>query len=101
MAQGARQETNDGGYPNAELVAGVQWLQKHRRDDGVVIVDVRTDDHFDGELIPGPFACPGRNSGKTTGAETRARFSSGWIAHRRSSESTEWSAPMKLFSTIR
>jgi len=57
MAQAAK-EGGEAGYPNAELAATAQWLHNHGSDDGVAIVDVRTDDYFDGELIPGAIRLP-------------------------------------------
>lgn len=45
-------------YPNAEILATADWLEAHAGDSDVVIVDVRNDDHFDGEVIPGAIRMP-------------------------------------------
>jgi thiosulfate/3-mercaptopyruvate sulfurtransferase len=45
-------------YPRAEFLATAQWLKAHRNDPGLIIVDVRTDDHFDGRLIPAAIRLP-------------------------------------------
>ncbi len=47
-----------GAYPRADLLASPEWLESHARDPDVVIVDVRTDEHFDGKLIPGATRLP-------------------------------------------
>ena len=54
----ARQAARPGDYPNADLLATPQWLHEHAEDEGVLVVDVRTDDHFDGRLIPGAVRLP-------------------------------------------
>lgn len=46
------------GYPRAEFLATADWVKTHAADPGVIVVDVRTDDHFDGELIPGAIRLP-------------------------------------------
>ena len=48
----------DGGYPNASILATAQWLKTHADDPDRIIVDVRTDEHFDGKLIPGAVRLP-------------------------------------------
>ncbi len=45
-------------YPNRQFLATSGWLHDHLDDPDVVIVDVRTDDHFDGRLIPGAVRLP-------------------------------------------
>lgn len=45
-------------YPNSGILARAQWLHRHLQDEDLVIVDVRTDDHFDGKLIPGAIRMP-------------------------------------------
>ncbi len=50
LGSAAQEET---AYPNADFIADAQWLKTHLNDEGLVIADVRTDDHFDGSLIPG------------------------------------------------
>lgn len=45
-----QQETS---YPNARFIANAQWLKAHLDDTGLVIADVRTNDHFDGALMDG------------------------------------------------
>jgi len=56
LTVGTGQETSD--YPNAELLASGQWLAEHLDDEGLVIVDVRTDEHFDGEVVEGAVRMP-------------------------------------------
>jgi len=51
-------EERRGAYPNAGLLAEARWLHRHMQDEGLVIVDVRTDEHFDGRLIPGAIRMP-------------------------------------------
>ncbi|MEE4242914.1 MAG: rhodanese-like domain-containing protein [Desulfopila sp.] len=46
------------GYPNDRFIANAQWLALHKEDKDVVIVDVRSDDHFDGSVIPGAVHMP-------------------------------------------
>ncbi|MCF8075854.1 MAG: sulfurtransferase [Desulfotignum sp.] len=45
-------------YPNSRFVAYPHWLKAHIDDTDLVIADVRTDDHFDGALIPGAIRLP-------------------------------------------
>ena len=45
-------------YPNAQFIATAQWLRSHLGDKGLVVVDVRSGDHFDGSLIPGAVHLP-------------------------------------------
>ncbi|MGD9329874.1 MAG: rhodanese-like domain-containing protein [Desulfobacterales bacterium] len=45
-------------YPNSDLLATPLWLQERIGDDGIMVVDVRTDEHFDGRLIPGAIRLP-------------------------------------------
>lgn len=52
----ASQQENS--YPNSRFVAYPQWLKAHIDDTDLVIADVRTDDHFDGALIPGAIRLP-------------------------------------------
>ncbi len=47
-----------GGYPGRDILATAGWLEVHRDDPGVVVVDVRTDKHFDGRVIPGAVRLP-------------------------------------------
>lgn len=54
----AQQTERTGGYPNADLLASPQWLHAHIDDQDVLVVDVRTDEHFDGRLIPGAIRLP-------------------------------------------
>ena len=54
----AQQEQSVGGYPYADLLATPQWLRQQADDDDLVIVDVRTDEHFDGRVIPGAVRMP-------------------------------------------
>jgi len=46
------------GYPGGRFLATAGWLQQHRNDPGLIIVDVRDDGHFDGKLIPGAIRMP-------------------------------------------
>lgn len=48
------------GYPNADYLASAEWLQSHKDDPSLVIVDVRIDKYFDGKLIPGALRMPWR-----------------------------------------
>lgn len=57
----ASAEGESAGYPRAEFLATADWLKAHAEDPGVVVVDVRTDEHFDGELIPGAIRLPWSN----------------------------------------
>jgi thiosulfate/3-mercaptopyruvate sulfurtransferase len=50
--------TQEPNYPNGELLATVGWLAEHRSDDDVNLVDVRQDEHFHGEVIPGAVRMP-------------------------------------------
>jgi thiosulfate/3-mercaptopyruvate sulfurtransferase len=45
-------------YPNGHLLATAGWLKKHIADPDLLIVDVRTDKHFDGKVIPGAVRLP-------------------------------------------
>jgi thiosulfate/3-mercaptopyruvate sulfurtransferase len=40
------------------LLATADWLDTHADDPGLVIVDVRNDDHFHDEVIPGAVRMP-------------------------------------------
>lgn len=51
----ARQST---GYPNAQFLCTGSWLQENMEDKGLVVVDVRDDEHFDNTLIPGAVRMP-------------------------------------------
>lgn len=46
------------GYPNDQFITTAQWLKTNKDNKNVVVVDVRTDDHFDGSLIPGAVRMP-------------------------------------------
>lgn len=54
----AKKRTVEPGYPNGEILASAGWLKQHLGDRDLVIVDVRTDAHFDGRLIPGAIRMP-------------------------------------------
>ena len=45
-------------YPNAQFIVSPEWLKLHTADEGVVILDVREDKYFDGNLIPGAIRLP-------------------------------------------
>ena len=50
---------NAGGeYPRGDLLASAEWLHEHASDPDLVILDVRTDDHFHGKMIPGAVRLP-------------------------------------------
>jgi len=54
----AAPEDRYAGYPNSHLLATPEWLQEHAGSEEVMVVDVRTDQHFDGRLIPGAVRLP-------------------------------------------
>jgi thiosulfate/3-mercaptopyruvate sulfurtransferase len=54
----ADQEGSSDGYPNSDLIATPKWLGHHAGDEEILIVDVRSDDHFDGRVIPGAIRLP-------------------------------------------
>ncbi len=58
----AASATNHGGrgYPNADYLASAQWLQSHKHNASLVIVDVRMDEYFDDKLIPDAVRMPWR-----------------------------------------
>lgn len=45
-------------YPREEILVDADWLDKHKDNAEVVIVDVRTDKHFDGRVVPGAIRLP-------------------------------------------
>ncbi|HCY87129.1 MAG TPA: sulfurtransferase [Desulfobacteraceae bacterium] len=45
-------------YPNARFAASPQWLHDHLGQNGIIVADVRTDDYFDGAMIPGAVRLP-------------------------------------------
>lgn len=45
-------------YPNARFIVSPEWLKLHMADEGLVIIDVREDKYFDGNLIPGALRLP-------------------------------------------
>jgi thiosulfate/3-mercaptopyruvate sulfurtransferase len=46
------------GYPGGRFLATADWVKQHHNDPGLIIVDVRDDEHFDGKLIPGAIRMP-------------------------------------------
>lgn len=48
----------EGEYPNNQFITSAQWLKTHMADTDLVVVDVRSDDHFDGSLIPEAVRMP-------------------------------------------
>jgi thiosulfate/3-mercaptopyruvate sulfurtransferase len=54
----AQQKGGTGQYPNSDLLATPQWLKQHVGREDLLIVDVRTDEHFDGRVIPGAIRLP-------------------------------------------
>lgn len=57
-AAAAINENSKPDYPNARFLATAQWLQSHKEDIGLVVVDVREDKYFDDKLIPGAVRMP-------------------------------------------
>jgi thiosulfate/3-mercaptopyruvate sulfurtransferase len=51
-------DTPGNGYPNARFLASARWLQSHKDDSDLLIVDVRSDKYYDGKLIPGAVRMP-------------------------------------------
>lgn len=45
-------------YPNGHLLTTAEWLEAHAKDTDLVIVDVRNDEHFGGEVIPDAIRMP-------------------------------------------
>ncbi len=62
LTKAAEQEAKEAmeGYPNAHLLATASWLKAHIDDESVIVVDVRTDEYLDNELIPGSVRLPWR-----------------------------------------
>jgi thiosulfate/3-mercaptopyruvate sulfurtransferase len=58
LASAGQAVHRNGSYPNGNLLATPQWLNRHSADNDVFIVDVRNDDHFGGRLIPGAIRLP-------------------------------------------
>lgn len=46
------------GYPNGNFITDAKWVKAHLTDTDLVVVDVRTDDHYDGSVIPGAVRLP-------------------------------------------
>ena len=46
------------GYPNGQVLCTGQWLKNQGQNQGLVIIDVRTDEYFDNTLIPGAIRMP-------------------------------------------
>lgn len=55
---GQEQAARRAAWPNENLLATADWLKEHIDDEDLVIVDVRTDKYFDGELVPGAVRLP-------------------------------------------
>lgn len=51
-----QQEAATVAYSNARFLATPEWLAEHREE--VTVVDVRTDEYFDGTVIPGAIRMP-------------------------------------------
>ncbi|MFO7765021.1 MAG: rhodanese-like domain-containing protein [Pelovirga sp.] len=45
-------------YPNGDYLLSATELMERQQQEPLVIVDVRTDEHFDGKLIPGAIRMP-------------------------------------------
>ena len=45
-------------YPNDQFIADAGWVRDHMDDGDLVIVDVRTDEYFDNQVIPGAVRMP-------------------------------------------
>jgi len=54
----ARETGSPTEYPNGQFLATSTWLKSHLDDPDLLVVDVRTDEHFDGRLIPGAVRLP-------------------------------------------
>jgi thiosulfate/3-mercaptopyruvate sulfurtransferase len=48
----------DQSYPNTRFITDAQWLQDHLNEPGMVIADVRSNDYYDGAVIPGAIRLP-------------------------------------------
>lgn len=46
------------GYPNDQFITDAGWIKDHMNDKDLVIVDVRNDEYFDNQLIPGAIRMP-------------------------------------------
>ena len=57
---GQEQQAREAAYPNGHLLASAEWLLDHREDPNLVIVDVRTDEYYKDECIPGAVRLPWR-----------------------------------------
>ena len=49
---------NKPGYPNQQFLVTASELMQLQEEQSLVIVDVRTDEHFDGNVIPGAIRMP-------------------------------------------
>lgn len=54
----AQEASTSAGYPRGQLLVTAEWLESHMDDEGLVIVDVRTDEHFDDKVLPGAIRMP-------------------------------------------
>jgi thiosulfate/3-mercaptopyruvate sulfurtransferase len=45
-------------YPNSSYLITADQLRQRSQDEPVVIIDVRSDEHFDGKMIPGAIRLP-------------------------------------------
>ena len=57
---GQEQRAREAMYPNDHLLASAEWLLAHKDDPNLMIVDVRTDEYYEGECIPGAVRLPWR-----------------------------------------
>jgi thiosulfate/3-mercaptopyruvate sulfurtransferase len=54
----ASAETEGNSYPNGHYLLSASELMQRQQQEPLVVVDVRTDEHFDGKLIPGAIRMP-------------------------------------------
>ncbi|MCF8110362.1 MAG: sulfurtransferase, partial [Desulfobacteraceae bacterium] len=45
-------------YPNGQFIADAGWLKNNMDNKDLVIVDVRDDKYFDGQVVPGAIHMP-------------------------------------------
>jgi thiosulfate/3-mercaptopyruvate sulfurtransferase len=60
LGEAAKQQ-KQAGYPNSRFLASAGWLEEHLDDEALVVVDVRTDEYFNDEMIPGSIRLPWRS----------------------------------------
>lgn len=58
LASAATEATEGSAYPNGRYLLSAPELMERQQQEPLVIVDVRTDEYFDGKLIPGAIRMP-------------------------------------------